>query len=88
MVAVNAAPNNNRPAIVPMSTLLCSLDPQIVLCLLLLYECMGVSIFAGLAIMILLIPLNMCIVSRIRQLQVGQMGMKVVCLHRVSGSKP
>lgn len=47
------------------------------MCLYFLYETMGPSIFAGLAVMILLIPLNAMIVRIVRKLQVSQMKVKV-----------
>ena len=43
---------------------------QIVLALLFLYFTMGVSIFAGFALMILLIPLNAAIAAKSRKYQV------------------
>lgn len=47
------------------------------LCLYFLYETMGPSIFAGLAVMITLIPINAMIVRFTRRIQVKQMGIKV-----------
>jgi hypothetical protein len=50
---------------------------QMTLCLYFLYETMGPCIFAGLAVMILLIPINAVIVRFTRRIQVKQMGIKV-----------
>ena len=49
---------------------------QIVLSLVFLYLTLGPSIFAGFAIMLLMIPLNIVLGSWIKKLQVKQMGIK------------
>ncbi|CAI8018867.1 Multidrug resistance-associated protein 1, partial [Geodia barretti] len=49
---------------------------QIVLALLFLYFTMGVSIFAGFALMILMIPFNAAIAAKSRKYQVKQMAHK------------
>ena len=49
---------------------------QIVLSLVFLYLTMGPSIFAGLAVMVLMIPLNSCLASWSKRLQARQMRQK------------
>ena len=49
---------------------------QIVLSLVFLYLTMGPSIFAGFAVMILMIPLNASVAGISRKMQVKQMGFK------------
>ena len=46
---------------------------QIILSLVFLYLTMGPSIFAGFAVMLLMIPLNSCLASWSKRLQVKQM---------------
>ena len=46
---------------------------QIILSLIFLYLTMGPSIFAGFAAMLLMIPLNVCLASWSKRLQVRQM---------------
>ncbi|RLM00925.1 hypothetical protein CFD26_108711 [Aspergillus turcosus] len=46
---------------------------QIVLCMLSLYQLVGVSMFAGIAVMILMIPLNGVIARMMKKLQIVQM---------------
>ena len=49
---------------------------QIILSLVFLYLTMGPSIFAGFAVMVLMIPLNSWLASWSKRLQVKQMGYK------------
>lgn len=49
---------------------------QITLCMLSLYQLLGVSMFAGVAVMILMIPLNGAIARMMKRLQIIQMGNK------------
>ena len=49
---------------------------QIILSLVFLYLTMGPSIFAGFAVMILMIPLNASVAGISRKMQVKQMGFK------------
>ena len=49
---------------------------QIILSLVFLYMSMGPSIFAGFAVMVLMIPINICLAGLARRLQVKQMILK------------
>ena len=53
---------------------------QIVLSLGFLYATMGPSIFAGFAVMLLLIPVNAMIAAKSRQYQVGGCGLVDTCM--------
>ncbi|XP_038107556.1 multidrug resistance-associated protein 1-like [Culex quinquefasciatus] len=48
----------------------------IAVCIFLLYEILGVAVFAGLAVMVIMIPLTGFIASKLRDLQVAQMKIK------------